>query len=61
MLDNYGVVLTTEEACEVLRIGCNSLYKLLRLNQLKGYKNGRVWRIPKQAIKDYIITSSNLN
>ena len=60
MLENYGDVLTTDEVCEILRIGYNSLYELLRNEKLKGYRNGRVWRIPKEAIKNYIISNSNL-
>ena len=54
MMDEYPDVLTTEEACEVLRIGSNAIYDLLREGKLKGFRNGRVWRIPKAAIQAYI-------
>ena len=60
MLSEYPAVLTTEEACEALRMGYNALYELLKSGKLKAYRNGRVWRIPKQAIIEYIIAESKL-
>lgn len=61
MLESCDELLTTEEACEVLKIGKNALYELLGIGLLKGYRNGRVWRIPKQAIVEYIKTQAKLN
>ena len=49
MLEAYDDLLTAEEACEALKVGKNALYALLASGQLKGYRNGRVWRIPKDA------------
>lgn len=60
MLEQYDDILTTEEACEALRIGYNALYALLNSGELKGYRNGRTWRIPKLAIQEYIIESASL-
>ena len=57
MFEEYADVLTAEEACEALRIGYNALCELLNSGKLKGFRNGRVWRIPKQAIQEYILTS----
>lgn len=60
MLEEYADILTTDEACEALRIGYNAIYELLSSGKLKGYRNGRVWRIPKAAVQEYILTRSNL-
>ncbi len=60
MLEQYDDILTTEEACEALRIGYNALYELLNSGKLKGYRNGRIWRVPKLAIQEYIIESARL-
>lgn len=54
MLEDYRDVLTVEEACEALRIGYNTLYELLNSGKLKAFRNGRVWRIPKEAVIKYI-------
>lgn len=60
MLEEYADVLTTEETCEALRIGYNALYELLSSGKLKGYRNGRVWRIPKVSVQTYILESSGV-
>ena len=60
MLEEYADILTAEEACEALRIGYNAMYDLLNSGKLKGYRNGRVWRIPKAAVQEYILTQANL-
>lgn len=57
MFEEYPDVLTVEEACEALRIGENAMYELLGSGKLKGYRNGRVWRIPKVAVQEYIHTN----
>ena len=60
MFENYDDVLTVEEACEALKIGYNAMYELLNAGKLKGYRNGRVWRIPKASLVEYIQSSSKL-
>lgn len=60
MLEAYDDLLTADEACEALKIGKNALYTLLAEKKLKAYKNGRVWRIPRLAIEEYIKTQANL-
>lgn len=60
MFEEYSDVLTVEEACEALRIGYNAIYDLLGSGKLKGYRNGRVWRIPKESVKQYIFENARL-
>ena len=60
MLNEFPDVLTTEEACEALRVGYNALYALLQSGKLKGYRNGRRWLISKRAVIEYIIEQSKL-
>ena len=57
MFEEYADILTAEEVCEALRIGYNALYELLNSGKLKGFRNGRVWRIPKQAVREYVLAS----
>ena len=61
MFDEYPDILTTEEVSDLLRAGYNSVYELLNSGKLKGYRNGRVWRISKESIKKYILDSANLS
>lgn len=60
MLERYDDILSIGEACKAMKIGKGSLYTLLQSGQLKGYRVGRVWRIPKRAIREYILTQSGL-
>ena len=60
MFEEYSDVLPVEEACEALRIGYNAIYDLLGSGKLKGYRNGRVWRIPKESVKQYILENARL-
>ena len=60
MFEQYPDILTVEEVCEVLRMGYNAVYDLLNEGKLKAYKNGRVWRITKQALIQYVSESSRL-
>lgn len=53
MLENADDFLTVDELCELLKIGHNAAYALLKSGQIKAFRNGRVWRIPKQAVIDY--------
>ena len=60
MFEQYPDILTVEEVCAALRMGYNAVYELLNSGKLKAYKNGRVWRIPRESLKEYIIKNTNL-
>ena len=60
MFQDAEDLLTVEEACDLLRIGRGAMYPLLASGQLKAFRNGRVWRIPKEALIQYVKQSSCL-
>jgi len=60
MLESYDDILTVDEACEALKIGKNALYDLLNSGTLKAMRNGRVWRIPKTAVQEYIVKAAGI-
>lgn len=60
MLEGIDDLLTSEQVAEILKIGKNALYELLASGVLKAYRNGRVWRIPRQAVEEYIRTQAKL-
>ena len=53
------VLITVEELCEELMIGKNVAYKLLISGELKGFRIGRIWKIPRESLTDYIKEKSN--
>lgn len=54
MFEQYPDILTVEEVCEALRMGYNAVYEILNNGKLKAFKNGRVWRIPRESLKEFI-------
>ncbi len=60
MFTEYEDLRTVEETCEALRLGHNMIYALLKNGELKGYRCGRIWRIPKAALEEYVRRQSGL-
>lgn len=46
--------LTPWEVMELLRIGKNSLYTLLASGALKAFKVGKLWRISRKAVLEFV-------
>lgn len=61
MFDYYDTLITPEEAARILGCGKNSIYKILKSGKLKAIRIGRIWKIPRRAIREYIITESKMN
>lgn len=53
MADN-NEIMKFEEVMEYLNIGKSTLYKLLRNGEITSFKIGKVWKIPRQSVEDYI-------
>ena len=60
MLEQYDDILTVEETCDILKVGKNALYQLFNGGQLKAMRNGKVWRIPKESIREYVMQTAGL-
>ena len=54
MLEPYNDILTIEELCEILKIGWNRAYELLKSGQISAFQLGRNWKIPKIALEEYL-------
>lgn len=53
-MDDFGDVLTTKDVHDILGIGYNKTYELLRTGAIKSFKIGRERKIPKECLKEYI-------
>lgn len=60
MFETYDDILTIEELAEALKTGTTQAYKLVRSGALKAFKEGKDWKIPKQALILYITEQSQL-
>lgn len=57
--NNYDELITLEEFCDMLSIGKSTAYNLLNTGTIKAFKIGRIWKIPRQSVVDYIYKQSN--
>lgn len=53
MMDN-NEIMQIEEVMEYLNIGKNTMYGLLKSGELNAFKIGKVWKIPKASVEDYV-------
>ena len=47
-----------EELAPILGIGRNSAYELVRSGQIRSVRIGRTYRIPREALEDYLRKAS---
>ncbi len=60
MFDYYDTLITPEKAAEILGCGMNTMYKILKSGKLKAMRIGRIWKIPRRAVQEYIVTESKM-
>ena len=54
MITDYTDYLTSYEVADELCVSLTTVYNLLREKKLPGFKVGKVWRIPKEALERVI-------
>lgn len=54
MENTSSTLMTIDELCEELMIGRNAAYHLLMSGELKGFRIGRIWKIPRINFQEYI-------
>lgn len=60
MLEQYNDILTVEELCEILMVGRNTVYELLGSGRIKAFRSGSRWKIPKEAVIQFIQKEAGL-
>lgn len=61
MFNQYPDIMTVLDVAESLFIGKNRVYELLEKGTLKGFRIGRVWKIPKKSVEEYVYDQTNLH
>lgn len=54
-------IMKLEEVMQYLDIGKNTLYGLLKSGELNAFKIGKVWKIPKKSVEEYVRKSLQSN
>lgn len=52
-------MINIDELCELLIIGENTAYNLLKTGQVHAFKIGRIWNSPRNSVFDYITEQRN--
>lgn len=60
MFNNYDELITIEDLCSMLSIGKNAAYTLLNNNEIRAFRIGRNWKIPRQSVESYVFQKSGL-
>ena len=60
MYNDRTDLVTIDELCEILMVGKNTAYNLLKSGSIKSFKINRIWKIPRISIDEYIKKQSNL-
>lgn len=60
MYNDTNDLITIDELCSILSIGRNAAYTLLKEQKIKAFRIGRVWKISRLAVEDFILTQSKL-
>ncbi|MCM1220000.1 MAG: helix-turn-helix domain-containing protein [Lachnospiraceae bacterium] len=47
-------IMKFEEVMEFLDIGKNMLYKLLKSGEIQAFRIGKVWKIPRKSVEEYV-------
>ena len=58
MMDNNDI-LRIEDVMEYLNIGKNTIYGLLQSGELKAFRIGKLWKIPRKAVEEYVEKAMN--
>ena len=54
MFKEYHDVVSVDQVAEMLNIGKSSAYSLLHRNQIRCFRVGRKYIVPKQAVIDFL-------
>lgn len=47
-------LMTLEELRDALMIGKNAAYRLLKEGKIKAFRIGRIWKIPRSSLAEYL-------
>lgn len=59
LFKNYPDVVTIKDVQEMLRIGRNAVYNLLRSGNIKSIRSGKKYLIPKLSVIKYLTLENN--
>jgi len=59
LFTEYADIISIDDLCDMLKIGRNKAYDLLRCKKIVAFKEGRLWMIPKNSVIEYVENRRN--
>ena len=59
--ENVDEILNLDQFCDLLDIGKSTGYKLLRNGKIRGFKIGKVWKVPVKSVEEFVKGKINLS
>ena len=59
--ENVDEILNLDQFCDLLDIGKSTGYKLLRNWKIRGFKIGKVWKVPVKSVEEFVKGKINLS
>ena len=54
MYEQIPEIMTLRECCAILKVGKNTMLKLLHEKKIEGFRVGNRWKIPKESVVEFI-------
>ena len=58
LFSEYSDIVTVDEVMKMLRLGKNTVYKLLKNDEIMNVKVGARYVIPKQSVIEFVLTTN---
>lgn len=58
IFSEYSDIVTVDEVMKMLRLGKNTVYKLLKDDEIMNVKVGARYVIPKQSVIEFVLTTN---
>lgn len=58
MFEQYPDIMTASNVALEMRVSKNRVYELLAAGQLRGFREGHTWKIPKLSLINYVMERS---
>lgn len=59
--ENVDEILNLDQFCDLLDVGKSTGYKLLKSGKIRGFKIGKVWKVPKKSVEEFVKAKINLS
>lgn len=57
LLEHFPLVLHVKDLTQILSVSHNTAYNLVRSGEIRSIRIGRTYRIPREAVAEYLLKS----